>query len=320
VSNCQLNRVYELHEFDLSGSLAHITHDATGQSSYPAGSRGKGWNVSVPDAKLYSLEVRTPTIEQLDWLERVGPTYVMTYPNNLRAIAELALRRGNSNLKFKTFIATGEVLEDEAREVISRAFGCSVVDIYGAREVGPIAFQCPDADTYHLCAETVICELLNENGLPARSGEYGRVVVTPLYEYAMPLIRYDLGDYMLLSLVPCSCGRGLPSIDRVAGRVRNLFVMPDGTKLWPPMGPISKTLTKFMSYKQIQFIQAGVDQLEIRYVPDGAGDAPDLGRITELLRGEFHPRLQVVLAPVDRIERGAGMKIEQFVSLVGERS
>ena len=74
VSNCQLHRLYELHEFDFSGSLAHITHDANGNSSYPHGLQGRGWNFADPDSDLFSLEIKTPPTHQFGWSSASRPT------------------------------------------------------------------------------------------------------------------------------------------------------------------------------------------------------------------------------------------------------
>jgi phenylacetate-CoA ligase len=264
---------------------------------------------------MFSLEIRTSPPDQLEWLERVKPDYVMTYPNNLCAVAEAAVARG-STFKLKAFVATGEVLDRAAQEQIVRVFECPVLDVYGAREIGPIAFRCPDGEAYHVCAETVFCEILRDNGEPAAPGEQGRIVVTPLFEFAMPFVRYDLGDYAVMSSAPCPCGRGLPSLARIAGRSRHLFMMPDGSRFWPSLGPISKSLAKHLSFRQIQFIQPSIGLLELKYVPEDASARPDLEQIENALRDEFHAGLEVRLNPVDRIERGAGMKLEQFVSLI----
>ena len=315
VSNCQLHRLYELYEFDFSKVFAHITRDAAGNCNYPNGLESKGWNFANPDAPVMSLEIRTPPADQLEWLERVRPDYVMTYPNNLRAVAEVALAR-QSKLRFKVFVATGEVLDDVARTLIAKAFDCTFVDVYGAREIGPIAFQCPDGEAYHLCEETVFCELLDDEGAPAASGQYGRVVVTPLYEFGMPFLRYDLGDYAKISETPCSCGRGLRSLAEISGRSRNLLVMPDGSRIWPPLAPISKSLVEQLSCRDIQFIQTDVGSIDIKYVPEKPDLRPDVRAVEKLLQSEFNTQLEVRLMPVDRIERGPGRKIEQFISLL----
>jgi phenylacetate-CoA ligase len=134
----------------------------------------------------------------------------------------------------------------------------------------------------------------------------------------MPFIRYDLGDYARISEEPCSCGRGLRSLAEISGRRRNLFVMPDGSRVWPPLGPISKSLIKELAYRDVQFIQTSVRSLEIKYVPEGSEVRPDIRAVEKLIQSEFNAEFEVQLIPVDRIERGPGRKIEQFISLVPE--
>ena len=314
-ANCMLDRIYELFDVDLFGSFAFITGDREKRYPYPLGVKFKRWNRTAPDADLLVLDIDASAAEQLEWLERVRPDHVMTYPFNLRAVAETALARGGSSLKFKTFISTGESFDNDTCNLIVQTFGCRTIDIYAAREIGQIAFQCPGGHGYHLCSEAVLCELVDDDGLPVGPGEYGRVVVTSLYNFAMPFIRYDIGDYALASMAPCSCGRGLPSVDQIGGRTRNFFIMPDGSRK-KPGGRALSDVSLYLSFKRVQFVQPDVNTIQIKYVPDDPGATPRLSDLTRMLREEFHRDLKVDLIPVDRIERSAGMKIDQFITLV----
>ena len=150
-ANCLLERIYELFEIDLNGSMAHITLDKGKVCSYPTGGKYKRWNFHSAEADLFVLDIGASATEQLDWLQRVQPVHVMTYPETLREVAGTAQTQ-NSPLKFQTFISTGETLRPETREVIASTFGCRVIDIYGAREIGSIAFECPDANGFHVCS------------------------------------------------------------------------------------------------------------------------------------------------------------------------
>jgi phenylacetate-CoA ligase len=313
VTNCMWDRVYELFELDLHARLAFITFDKDGRYPYPTGLKTKEWNHADPEAEVHLLSLATSPADQLEWLERVQPGHVMAYPIGLREVAEVALARG-SGLRFETFISTGEVLDDQTREAIERAFHCRTIDIYGVREIGQVAFQCPDATGYHFCSEAVLCELVDERGDLVPPGEYGRVVVTALYNYAMPFIRYETGDYARASALPCACGRGLPSIENIGGRARNLIVMPDGTRKRLP-GVFFHHVSRFLSYRQIQIVQDNIQSFEIRYQPD-APTVPDVEGLTRLVREQVHPDAIVILVPVEKIERGTGMKYEQFVTRV----
>ena len=301
-------------DFDLDGTLANITHDGSGRSDYPDGSVRRGWHMLGRGGRACVLEVLTPAAEQLDWLERMRPDYVMTYANDLWAVAEAARRRGGSTLRFKAFVSAGEMLEPAARTAIAEVFGCQVIDVYGSREFGLLAFECPGGTGYHVCSESVLFELIDDAGKPVGAGEEGRVVVTSLYNFAMPFIRYDLGDYAVAGDAHCPCGRGLPTIKRVAGRARHLFVMPDGSRMWPRLGMLWEPLTRMMPYREVQLVQTAVDTLEVRYVP-ASGGPPDVAGIEAIMRAEFHPTLRVTLVAVEQIAR-PGRKSEMFVSQV----
>jgi phenylacetate-CoA ligase len=314
VSGCMYDRAYELHELDLDGSLAVLIFDPKEKHAYPNGGKSKGWNRTNPGADVFLLDIGASPAEKLEWLERVRPRHVTTYPISLREVAECACEKG-SNLRFSTFVSTGEVLDQQSHDLIAAAFGCRVIDLYGVREVGLVAFQCPDAERHHLCAEALHIELLDEQGQPVRPGRFGRVIVTSLYNYAMPFIRYEVGDYALASGEACACGRGLPSIDQIGGRSRNMLVLPDGSKK-RVRGNVFVNADRYLAYREIQIAQIALDRIEVRYVPDGADAAPDIDGLTRFLRGELHAGVTITLAPVQRIERGAGMKMEQFVSEV----
>ena len=94
----------------------------------------------------------------------------------------------------------------------------TVVDIYSCTEAGYLAFSCPEQGNLHVQAESVIVEVLDRAGKPCAPGEEGEVVVTPLLNFAMPLIRYAVGDRAVVG-EPCACGRGLPTLKTV-GRSR----------------------------------------------------------------------------------------------------
>ena len=313
-ANCQLDRVFELFDFDLFGTLAWITFDAEELFPYPHGRKFNTWNRTAENADFHVLDIRTHPADQLEWLLRVRPDYLFSYANNLKAIADLIPDAQGSALRLKSIISTGEILTADTRKSIEQVFGCRVIDIYGAREIGQIAFQCPSADRYHLCSELVLTEIVDGNGIPVRPGELGRIVVTPLYNYAMPFIRYHIGDYAIASSSPCACGRGLPCLDQIVGRTRNLFVMPDGSKKWPAM---SAEMARLLPYRQFQMVQLDPFTLEFRYVPASAGEPADPSGLISYLRAMFHQDLKVRVVAVDAVERTPGGKFEMFMSRVG---
>src|SRR6185295_14515719 len=99
-------------------------------------------------------------------------------------------------------------------------WGVGVVDVYSSEECGQIALQCPEHEQYHVQSESVLVEVLDDEGRPCAPGTIGRVVLTTLQNFAMPLIRYDIGDFAEPGPA-CPCGRALPVLTRIVGRVRN---------------------------------------------------------------------------------------------------
>src|SRR5207249_8327871 len=103
----------------------------------------------------------------------------------------------------------GQTLAAVARALIARAFGCPVFDEYGTRELGPLAHECPAHRGHHVNAESYVVEV---------AGESGEILVTDLNSRSVPLIRYRVGDVAVAGGHPCVCGRGLPLLERLAGR------------------------------------------------------------------------------------------------------
>ncbi|MBI3708709.1 MAG: phenylacetate--CoA ligase family protein, partial [Proteobacteria bacterium] len=200
----------------------------------------------------------------------------------------------------------------EVREECRLAFDAPVIDAYSAQEVCNIAFQCPDHPHLHVLAETIVVEVIDKEGRPCAPGETGRVVVTPLHNYATPLLRYELGDWAEVGGA-CSCGRTLPVLTRILGRERNnLLLTATGERYWPAFG--TRRFTEIAPILQHQFVQKTADAIEARFVV-ARSLTPEEERqlrahILSQLPGPF--RLDFVYR--DDIPRNAGGKFENFIS------
>jgi phenylacetate-CoA ligase len=178
-----------------------------------------------------------------------------------------------------------------------------------------IATECPAAPHYHVVAENAVVDIVGDDGRPVVPGETGRVVLTGLYNYAMPFIRYAVGDVAAWATTPCRCGRSLPVIARVEGRTRSAFVFRDGSRMWPRLWN-AREIRAFVPFREFQMVQLDHEHIELRYVPDGAGGAVDTAGLAAFARAKFHPSVEIVLVPLDTMPRGPCGKFEQFVSLV----
>jgi phenylacetate-CoA ligase len=270
------------------------------------------WRYGFPGGARHILELMVDIDKQVEWLAKIRPEYLSVRGGaHLAQLARHAERRGES-LRFDLILSGACAMTAEARELASRIFKSRVADIYGAAEAGIIAYECSDCGLYHTCDETIFVEVLRDDGCPCEEGEMGKVVVTPLYSYAMSLIRYEIGDYATRGPAHAPCGRGLSSLSSVVGRYRNLFVLKDGRIIQPY---IHYSLKEHLRYRQIQMVQTAYDRVEIRYVPEG-DTPPDRVAIESLIHRMLDPSLAVALVPIDRFEVHPAGKFEETLSLV----
>jgi phenylacetate-CoA ligase len=307
-------RMFRWWSVDAAKSFAHIRITGAGKGQPPNGDITLGWHSQCRTGIGYLLSINTEAETQLRWLHRRKPAYLYTYSCILRELAVSAIKLG-IDLKFAALFSGSTVLSDEIRTLCESAFRAQIADTYGSEEVDHIAAQCPDCGEYHISAEANVLEVLREDGSMAKTGEIGRVVVTSLYNYAMPLIRYELGDLVEVGSTPSTCGRGLPTLRRILGRDRNLFRFRDGSAAFPVLPKFQ--LQNFISFKQMQLVQTEFERIEIRYVPDlQSVGSIDLAAVTQQFRSVLKQPVEVALVPVEAIPRTRTGKYEDCISLV----
>lgn len=171
------------------------------------------------------------TIRQtVDRICRFRPEYLYGYANGLDALASLMLAEHVEwTGKLKAVVSTAEDLLPEAEERIRKVFRCPVVNEYGAKDAGILGYTCPEGHL-HLTVENAVFQTLDPVTLaPAEPGQPGVLAVTDLNNYAMPRLRYLLGDVLSISQAPCACGRTLPVCGSLQGREETLLQAADGT-------------------------------------------------------------------------------------------
>jgi phenylacetate-CoA ligase len=262
------------------------------------------------------LPVATEIGRQLAWLEEQQPDYLLTYPSNVAELARLALERGTGLPKLREIMTMGEVVSPELRALCRTAWNVPVVDAYSAEEVGYLALQCPDCEHYHVQAETAIVEILNTRGKPCAPGETGLVIVTPLHGFAMPLVRYAVGDYATAGK-PCPCGRGLPVLERVMGRTRNTLVLESGERYWPFFG--THAFTDIAPILQHQFVQKSYGLIEARLVTGRALTRDEEEAFKRHVQSRLPAPFEIRLVYVPEIARTPGGKFEDLVSEIADR-
>jgi phenylacetate-CoA ligase len=229
------------------------------------------------------------------------------------ALAYAASPEVARELGLKIIFSISETIIPGARELIASKLGAKLVGIYSSEETGFIATECPDHPVYHVCAEMAFVEIVDDAGLPVAPGQPGRVLVTGLYNYATPFIRYEIGDVAIADSAPCLCGRCLPVLSQVLGRTRHAFVFKDGKRVWPRVWNAT-AMQAFVPCREFQVVQVDFERIEFRYVPNGG--PIDLDGLRAYASEHLHPSVEISVVAVDRVARGPGGKLDPFISLV----
>lgn len=239
------------------------------------------------------------------------PPYLLGYPNNLLGIFRLAEERGVEMPWLREVRSFGEALTQASRSHIAERWNTRLTDVYSARETGYLALQCPDHDVYHVQAESAVVEIIDDHGNPCEAGEIGRVVVTPLHNFGMPLLRYDIGDYAEVGK-PCPCGRGLPVLRQILGRERNVLTLPDGSRRWPTLG--TPTLIDLAPIRRFKIVQKTLEDIEIRLIVARPLVESELDALRRHFTDQFGHPFNWKFVFMDEFPAAAGGKFEDFVS------
>jgi phenylacetate-CoA ligase len=248
--------------------------------------------------------------------ERRAPLVLYGHAHSLYLYAAFLRDQGLKPTPPAGIVATSMMLLDAERRVIEDAFKVAVSNRYGCEEVGLIASECDHHAGLHLNIDHLIVEFLDDDSRPVANGEEGNIVVTDLVNRGMPLIRYQLGDRGVPTDRRCTCGRGLPLMDRVSGRVADFLVRRDGSRV-AGISLIERTLTLFTGIKQMQIVQNAVDQFVLRIVA-GEGYGPATER---QLRSEFATSfgsdIEITIELVPEIERTRSGKYRFSICNIG---
>lgn len=195
------------------------------------------------------------------------PKVIVGYASPLYRFAKFLEEKEITGINPKSIISSAELLHDYQKELVESVFECKVFDRYGCREFSTIAQECSEHSGMHINAEHVYVECLRRDGSPATLGEQGELVITDLDNYAMPFIRYSIGDIGTLSDRKCDCGRGLAMMEKIEGRTFDMIVGTNGRAV----GGTFWTLllrTAVKGVKQFRVVQESMREINIEIMPD----------------------------------------------------
>lgn len=246
--------------------------------------------------------------------------YIYGYTSSLVLFGKFLLSRGLKlceicpTLRF--CIVTSEVCSDDDRELLRRAFGIKVVNEYGAAELDIIAFEDKDGD-WLLNEENLYIEVIGADGKPVKDEQEGSVVVTSLYNKAMPFIRYNLGDIISVWGERKGVHRRIKTMQ---GRTNDVAILPSGKKA-PGLTfyYVSKSLLEGGGFlKEFTIKQLELDHFHFEYISEGELTGDQKRKVSAMMDLYLEPNLRATFERVDRIERSGSGKFKHFQNLIAK--
>jgi phenylacetate-CoA ligase len=269
------------------------------------------WNAALNQLYLSSFHLSPDLVSYyLDALVKYKVKYVLGYTSAIHFVAQQALRLGRRDLKMDVVITNAEPVSDLQRRVIAQAFQCPVRETYGSAEIVGAASECGNG-RMHLWPEVGLLEVVEgqktiENGIP------GEMICTGLLNADMPLIRYRIGDRASVErggdLKNCACGRALPQVASLEGRVDDVLYSRDGRRI----GRLDPAFKGTLPIHEAQIIQETLERIRVRYVPAQGFGAKSREQIVRAIR-DYVGSVEVILEEVDQIPREPNGKFRAVI-------
>lgn len=256
-----------------------------------------------------------PPEELLSRFRESNPEVLGGYPGTLSWLTGFLTEEDRRQIRPRFVLVGAESLTAVMRRQISEGFGAPVYDYYGAHEFNLVAAECPSSGLYHVSEETMIVEILRD-GKPVKPGEAGELVGTALFSYAMPFIRYRLGDWVTLGETGCPCGAAVGTIQAIQGRIADRFPLPGGGTVHPHIleVPLVGAAPWIWRY---QIVQEQPDLIKVKTVPlPGSTPSPEVvAELERYLSTALKQGVRIIVEMVKQIPLGAGGKFCNYVSL-----
>jgi phenylacetate-coenzyme A ligase PaaK-like adenylate-forming protein len=270
-------------------------------------------------ARFFS--VLDPLPELVAQLNAFQPALLSTYASTLAALTE-EQEAGRLRIRPLVISSGGELLLPAVRRRAQAAFGCPVAESYAASEAMPLALPCRQG-RLHLNSDWYILEPVDAAGQPVPAGRRSdAVLVTNLANYVQPVIRYQLGDSVVLGAEPCRCGSALPTV-RVEGRTDEILRVPragGGQVVLVPMG-VATVVEETPGVRRYQLLQTAPARLTVRLEHDPGADRAEVWsrvreRLVAFLRAQDAAGVALELAPEEPVANPRSGKLRHVQSLV----
>jgi len=242
-------------------------------------------------------------------LRQVHLSYIEGYPSLIYVVAEYILKYEDP-LPVKAVFTSSETLLSYQRESIEKAFQCKVLDRYGMTELAASIGECEE-EGYHIDAEYGIIEFLKD-GEEVSEGEVGEMVCTSFINDAFPLIRYKIGDLARPMEGTCSCGRTLPLVKEIIGRIDDILITKRGAYL----GRLDHIFKEMHNIKESQIVQESIDEIIVKVVPREEFSEKSVKQLIAEFQKRLGDDMEIKIKIVDKIPRERSGKFKTVISKV----
>jgi len=277
--------------------------------------KSRSWFQRLGIARREYISIFDGAERQLVLMEKFKPDFVKGYSSSLEVLANFCKQQALT-FKPRFVLTSAELLDDESRKLISSVFEADVLDNYSCEEFGLLAWECPAHMGYHMNVDSVVMEFV-DNGETIESGERGEVLCTTLVNQTMPLIRYRIGDVGVPVEDKCSCGRTLPLMKVVEGRLDDFLLALDGRMISPTVF-FPYPFENLRGIKQFRVVQERRDKLTIQLAVTESflNRNQDLEKARRKIQNLFGESMQTEFEILKKINKDPTGKLRKVISKI----
>ncbi len=256
-------------------------------------------------------------IEAIAFLNRVKPKFYHGYPFSLLTLAQFALNKGIAMHLPDSIIVYGETLSDRRRELLESIYGCKVFDFYSLHECSAMISDCNN-NKKHFIEDFAFHEVVDNEDNVLDNGCEGQLIGTSFYNYGMPLLRYRIGDTVVMDDNPfqCKCGRPFRIVNKIIGRQNDYIETADGKLIG---NVLEHTIDNANGVIMSQIVQDRMNHVYINVVIDDSFNDNSGAQIMKAFRKRVGDEMEIDIKVVTELEKTAAGKTQFLMSKLGHK-
>jgi len=264
------------------------------------------------DAKRFK---KATALKVIKMINDIQPKIFIGYPFSIFMLSRFAEKEGLSINPLQSIVTAGETLSERRRALLEAAYVCKVYDFYSHHENVAIITEC-EHQTKHICEDFAYNEIVDGNGEDASERGIGELVGTGFYNYAMPLIRYKVGDTVILNTedTTCRCGRHFKAVKEIVGRQNDYIEIPDGRLLG---NVLEHSVDNAKGVMLSQCVQDAGNHIYVNLIIDKAYNDESTKALERGLRQRLGDEIKIDFKIVDQLERNKSGKTPFIMSKIG---